>query len=135
MKKQDRPARKKRPVYAYPFKIKLVEEIENGYLSLRYASIKYHVSRSTLDDWRERYGKHHRRMKDKNLSPEKKIKKQQQRIEDLELMLDLQRGHQVLSDRVPIDSGTVQPSLAGQFFDRAAHHAPVAPAKPGVVRN
>ena len=91
MKKQDRPARKKRPVYAYPLKVKLVEEIENGYLSLRYASIKYHVSRSTLDDWCERYGKHHRRMKDKNLSPEKKIKKQQQRIDDLELMLDLQR--------------------------------------------
>jgi transposase-like protein len=91
MKKPDRPDRKKRPVYTYPFKIKLVEEIENGYLSLRYASIKYHVSRSTLDDWRERYGKHHRRMKDKNLSPEKKIKQQQQRIDDLELMLDLQR--------------------------------------------
>jgi transposase-like protein len=91
MKKPDRPARKKRPVYSYSFKIKLVEEIENGYLSLRYASIKYHVSRSTLDDWCERYGKHHKRMKDKNLSPEKKIKKQQQRIEDLELMLDLQR--------------------------------------------
>ena len=91
MKNQDRPARKKRPVYAYAFKIKLVEEIENGYLSLRYASMKYHVSRSTLDDWRERYGKHHRRMKDKNLSPEKKLKQQQQRIDDLEFMLELQR--------------------------------------------
>jgi transposase len=88
---QQQPARKKRPVYAYPFKIKVVEEIENGYLSQRYASIKYRVSRSTLDDWLERYGKHHRRMKDKNQSPEKKIKKQQQRIEELELMLDLQR--------------------------------------------
>ena len=91
MKKPDRPARKRRPVYAYPLKIKVVQEIENGYLSLRYASIKYHVSRSTLDDWCERYGKHHRRMKDKNLSPEKKIKKQQGRIEELELLLDLQR--------------------------------------------
>jgi transposase len=91
MKKQDLPARKKRPVYAYPFKIKLVEEIENGYLSQRYASIKYHVSRSTLDDWLERYGKHHKRMKDKNLSPQKKIKKQHDRILDLELMVDIQR--------------------------------------------
>ena len=91
MKKPDRPARKKRPTYAYPFKIKLVEEIENGYLSLRYASMKYHVSRTTLDDWCARYGKQDRRMKDKNLSPEKKLKQQQQRIEDLELMLDLQR--------------------------------------------
>jgi transposase-like protein len=95
MKKPDRHDRKKRPVYAYPFKIKLVQEIENGYLSLRYASIKYHVPRSTLDDWRERYGKHHRCMKDKNLSPEKKIKKQQQRIDDLELMLDLYPPDQV----------------------------------------
>jgi transposase-like protein len=91
MKKPIGPARKKRPVYAYSFKIKLVEEIENGYLSLRYASMKYHVSRTTLDKWRERYGKHHRRMKDKNLSPEKKLKQQQQRIDDLEFMLDLQR--------------------------------------------
>lgn len=91
MKKQDRPTRKKRPVYAYAFKIKLVEEIENGYLSQRFASIKYHVSRSTLDDWLERYGKHHRRMKDKNQSPEKKIKQQHERILDLELMVDIQR--------------------------------------------
>jgi transposase len=91
MNKQDRPVRKRRPVYAYPFKIKLVEEIENGYLSQRYASIKYHVSRSTLDDWLERYGKHHKRMKKKNMSPEKKIKQQHERILDLELMVDIQR--------------------------------------------
>lgn len=91
MKRSNTPARKKRPVYAYPLKVKVVDEIENGYLSLRYASIKYHVSRSTLEDWRERYGKHPKRMKNKNLSPEKKIKEQKNRIEELELMLDIQR--------------------------------------------
>ena len=47
------PAGKIRPVYAYTLKVKVVDEIENGYLSLAYASVKYHVSRSTLEDWRK----------------------------------------------------------------------------------
>ena len=116
MKKTRRPDRKKRPVYALPIKIKIVDEIENGYLSLRYASIKYHVSRSTLMVWRERYGKHPKRMKDKNLSPEKKIKKQKQRIEELELMLDLQR--EIIADFELITGNeTIKKSLPKQLID------------------
>lgn len=116
MKKTRRPDRKKRPVYALPVKIKIVDEIENGYLSLRYASIKYHVSRSTLMVWRERYGKHPKRMKDKNLSPEKKIKKQKKRIEELELMLDLQR--EIIADFELITGNeTIKKSLPKQLID------------------
>ena len=86
-----KPDRKKRPVYSYSFKTKLVDQIENGYLSLRFASIKYKVSRSTLDDWCKRYGTDPMRMDDNNKSLQKKAKQQQKRIEELELMLDIQR--------------------------------------------
>lgn len=91
MNKASTPDRKKRPVYSYAFKCTLVDQIENGYLSLRYASIKYKVSRSTLDDWCKRYGTDPMRMDNKNKSLQKKAKEQQKRIEELELMLDLQR--------------------------------------------
>jgi hypothetical protein len=114
--KLNQPDRKKRPVYAYPLKIKVVDQIENGYLSLRYASIKYHVSRSTLMTWRERYGKHPKRMKDKNLSPEKKLKQKDKRIEELELMLDLQR--EIIVDFELITGNeTVKKSLPKQLLD------------------
>lgn len=116
MKKTTRPDRKKRPVYAHPLKIKIVDEIENGYLSLRYASIKYHVSRSTLMTWRERYGNHPKRMKDKNQSPEKKLKQKDKRIEELELMLDLQR--EIIVDFELITGNeTIKKSLPKQLLD------------------
>ena len=91
MKKISTPDRKKRPVYSYPFKCTVVDQIENGYLSLRFASIKYKVSRSTLDDWCKRYGTDPKHMENKNKSLQKKTKEQQKRIEELELMLDIQR--------------------------------------------
>jgi transposase-like protein len=91
MKKTSAPDRKKRPVYSYAFKCTVVDQIENGYLSLRYASIKYKISRSTLDDWCKRYGTDPKHMENKNKSLQKKAKEQQRRIEELELMLDLQR--------------------------------------------
>jgi hypothetical protein len=116
MKKITLPGQKKRPVYAYPLKIKVVDQIENGYLSLRYASIKYHVSRSTLMTWRERYGQHPKRMKDKNLSPEKRLKQKDKRIEELELMLDLQR--EIIVDFELITGNeTVKKSLPKQLLD------------------
>jgi len=115
-KKLSTPDRKKQPVYAYSLKIKVVDQIENGYLSLRYASIKYHVSRSTLMNWRERYGKHPKRMKDKNLSPEKRLKQKDKRIEELELMLDLQR--EIIVDFELITGNeTVKKSLPKQLLD------------------
>jgi transposase-like protein len=91
MKGMYKPDRKKRPVYSYAFKSALVDKIENGYLSLRFASIKYKVSRSTLDDWCKRYGTDPLRMDNKNKSLQKKAKEQQKRIDELELMLDIQR--------------------------------------------
>ena len=47
------PAGKKTTRVCLHFKGKSGDEIENGYLSLHYASIKYHVSPSALKDWRK----------------------------------------------------------------------------------
>lgn len=72
--------------YAFAFKKQVVDQIENGLISKRQASIKYLVSRSSIDYWCKQYGD----MK-KGKSQQDEIKKLKDRIEELEFVKEFQQ--------------------------------------------
>jgi transposase-like protein len=74
---------------SFEFKTFVIEQINNGQLSLNFASKKYNISRSTLDYWRRKlsnYGS-----KQTGMSKEQEIKKLRERIEELEFIKDFQQ--------------------------------------------
>lgn len=91
MKTQDKlPCRKRngREV-SFDFKISVIDEINNGLISLNYASKKYNISRSTIDYWRKKLSNY--ASKSKSMSKEQEIKKLKERIEELEFVKDFQQ--------------------------------------------
>jgi transposase-like protein len=91
--KQDRIMRQKnkkeREVisYCYPFAFKktIVEEIENGLISINQASVRYNLHRSTVATWYKKYGNFSKRV---NLmskpTPKEEIKELKTRLRQLE---------------------------------------------------
>ena len=74
---------------SFEFKTFVIDQINNGQISLNFASKKYNISRSTLDYWRKKlsnYGS-----KSKAMSLEQEIKKLRERIEELEFVKDFQQ--------------------------------------------
>ena len=84
------PCRKKngREV-SFDFKLSVIDEINNGLISTNYASKKYNISRSTIDYWRKKLSNYV--SKSKSMSKEHEIKKLKERIEELELIKDIQQ--------------------------------------------
>src|SRR5690554_7029004 len=58
---------------SFEFKIFVIEQINNGQISLNYASKKYDISRSTIDYWRKKLSNY--TSKNKAMSKEQEIKK------------------------------------------------------------
>lgn len=89
MKKEGSPAEKwVDPEYNYGFKMKVVEEIQNGLISKNFAAKKYLVTRSAIDYWCKKLGKP---MDKENQSLQKELKRLKERIEELESIKDLQQ--------------------------------------------
>jgi transposase len=42
--------------YTFAYKKALIEEIENGLISVNQASVRYHLHRSTIERWLKKYG-------------------------------------------------------------------------------
>jgi transposase-like protein len=89
-KQKKQPCRKRngREV-SFDFKISVIDEINNGQISLNYASKKYNISRSTIDYWRKKLSNYV--SKSKSMSKEQEIKKLKERIEELEFVKDFQQ--------------------------------------------
>jgi transposase-like protein len=49
--------------YSYAFKKQVIEEIENGQISMNQSSIKYHIGRSTIQRWFDKMGNFEKRLK------------------------------------------------------------------------
>ena len=79
--------------YTYAFKLKIVRQIENGLISVHHAYKKYGVHHSTIKYWVEKLGSFADKnsMDSKALPPKKRIQKLHDRIEELELINDLQQ--------------------------------------------
>jgi transposase-like protein len=74
---------------SFEFKIFVIEQINNGQISLNFAAKKYNVSRSTLDYWRQKLSNY--TSKNNAMSLEQENKKLRERVEELELVSDFQK--------------------------------------------
>jgi transposase-like protein len=88
--KQEQPCRKKNgKECSFAFKTFVIDEINNGQISVNFAAKKYNVSRSTLDYWRKKLSSYE--SKQKSMSTEKELKKLRERVEELEWVKDFQQ--------------------------------------------
>ena len=74
---------------SFEFKTFVIEQINNGQISLNFASKKYSISRSTLEYWRKKLSNN--TSKNKSMNLEQEIKKMRERIEELEFVKDFQQ--------------------------------------------
>lgn len=72
---------------SHAFKLKVVQEIENGLISKNYAAKKYLATRSTIDYWCKKIGTD--MSEPNNHSLKKENKKLKQEIEELKLLTDI----------------------------------------------
>jgi transposase-like protein len=74
---------------SFDFKLSVIDEINNGQISVNYASKKYNVSRSTIDYWLKKLSSY--ASKSKNMSKDQEIKKLQERVKELEFIKEFQQ--------------------------------------------
>jgi transposase-like protein len=74
---------------SFDFKLSVIDEINNGLISVNYASKKYNISRSTIAYWMKKLSNY--ASKSKGMSKEQEIKKLKERIEELEFIKDFQQ--------------------------------------------
>ena len=90
MKGQKVPSRKKSyEKVGFDLKLLVIDQIQNGRISINYAAKKYNISRSSIDYWLKKYST----LEQKKLGMSKKdeIKKLKERIEELEFVKDFQQ--------------------------------------------
>ncbi len=90
MKEQKVPCRKKTyEKVGFDLKLLIIDQIQNGRISINYAAKKYNISRSSIDYWLKKYST----LEQKKLGMSKKdeIKKLKERIEELEFVKDFQQ--------------------------------------------
>lgn len=84
------PCRKKNgKEFSFEFKIFVISQINNGQISLNYASKKYDISRSTIDYWRKKLSNYTSKNKAMGLAEENK--KLREKLEELEFIKDFQQ--------------------------------------------
>jgi transposase-like protein len=87
---KEQPCRKRngREV-SFDFKLSVIDEINNGQISVNYASKKHNISRSTIDYWMKKLSNY--ASKSKAMNKDQEIKKLKERIEALEFIKDFQQ--------------------------------------------
>lgn len=89
-KQKEQPSRKRngRQV-SFDFKLSVIDEINNGRISVNYASKKHNISRSTIQYWMQKLSNYE--SKGKHVNKDQEIKKLKERIEALEFIKDFQQ--------------------------------------------
>jgi len=89
-KQKKHPSRKKSgKQVSFDFKLSVIDEINNGRISVNYAAKKYNLSRSTIQYWMQKlsnYGS-----KAKHVNKDMEIKKLKERNEALEFIKEFQQ--------------------------------------------
>lgn len=78
--------------YSHAFKLQIIEEIDNGLISRHGASVKYEISRSSIDYWWKKYSKlaFQKDMAEKfSKDPINENKRLKKRLAELEAELEL----------------------------------------------
>lgn len=90
MKTENQSCRKKGyQKIGFDFKLFVIGEIENGKISVNYASKKYNVSRSSISYWIKKYST--LRSKDRSMSKQDEIKNLKEKIAELEFVKEFQQ--------------------------------------------
>lgn len=74
---------------SFDLKISIIDQINNGQISLNHAALKYGISRSSIDYWRKKLSNFE--SKSKAMGKNDEIKKLRERIEELEFVKDFQQ--------------------------------------------
>jgi transposase-like protein len=83
---------------SFDFKLSVIDEINNGLISVNYASKKHNISRSTIDYWMKKLSNY--AAKSKGMSKNDELKKLRERIEELEFIKDFQQDMIVEFEKV-----------------------------------
>ena len=91
MDKEEKQTSRKRngKQVSFDFKLSVIDEINNGRISVNYAAKKYNLSRSTIQYWMQKLSNYGSKAKQVNKDLE--IKKLKERIEALEFIKDFQQ--------------------------------------------
>ena len=89
-KPKKQPCRKRNgKQVSFDFKLSVIDEINNGRISVNYAAKKHNISRSTIQYWMEKLSNYE--SKSKLVNKDQEIKKQRERIEALEFIKEFQQ--------------------------------------------
>ncbi len=74
---------------SFDLKLSIIDEINNGQISVNYASKKYQISRSSITYWMKKLSNF--KQKSTNMGKNNELKKLRERIEELEFIKDFQQ--------------------------------------------
>jgi transposase-like protein len=91
--------------YSWAVKIGIIEEVERGHLSINQASIKYSVSRTTIQKWMKKYGNLDKKLREMGgRSPKQEIAELKKKLKQAELERDiLETALEIIEDEIGID--------------------------------
>ena len=98
MKEKKTPCQKK--TVGFDLKLKIIDQICNGQISVNHASVKYNVGRNAIYYWLQKYTT--LEQKQKGMSKKDEIKKLREKIEELEFIKNFQ---QMVIAEAEIDTG------------------------------
>jgi transposase-like protein len=76
--------------YSWGLKISIIEEIENGQVSINQASLKYGIGRTTIQKWIKKFGNLDRKLREMGgRSPKQEIEELKKKIKQLETERDI----------------------------------------------
>ena len=104
MKEKKTPCRKKAyQKVGFELRLAVIDEIQNGRISINYASKKHNLSRSTITYWIQKYSTLEQRKQ--GMSKQHEIKHLKERIEELEFIKELQQD--IIIDLEDITGGDI----------------------------
>ena len=90
MEEEKSPCRKKAyQKVGFELRLSIIDEIQNGRISINYASKKHNLSRSTITYWMQKYSTLEQRKQ--GMSKQHEVKRLKDRIEELEFIKELQQ--------------------------------------------
>lgn len=91
--------------YSFAFKKVVLADVENGLISINQASIKYKVSRSTIQDWIKKYGNLDKKLRNMGgKSAKQEIQELRKQVKELKTQkLILETAIEVVEEELGID--------------------------------
>ena len=98
MKEKKTPCQKK--TVGFDLKLKIIDQVSNGQISVNHASAKYNVGRNAIYYWLQKYAT--LEQKQKGMAKKDEIKKLKEKIEELEFIKNFQ---QMVIAEAELDTG------------------------------